>query len=187
LYGVQFLLETEDYVDVHSEDEAEAVVRKNYPDAVFGDWDDSAIKVAWRSEADRQTDPMTQVAFIIDASPDDDESDEVIKQWEAEAEQYAIENCRITKPLPEYDPKKHHAVSPEEYEAGIRLSHTPSSVMTTARHECTNYDELIRGLDTSSVRDEITYIAIRGRVEEMLRLAIPSLQSEPLYEGEDGA
>jgi hypothetical protein len=78
----------------------------------------------------------------------------------AEARIYAERECRITRPLPEYDRRREH-------------SHTPDAYLAHCRHSCTNYDELIVGLDRESVRNRIYYDAIRDRITELIEQARP--------------
>jgi hypothetical protein len=85
-----------------------------------------------------------------------------------EAERYALENCRITKTLPEYDPQYRDARTPEEYRSGDQESYTVNAHRCHCRHNCTNYDELIKTFDRDSLRDNVFYEAIRERIEELL-------------------
>ncbi len=113
-----------------------------------------------------------------EAYPDDDgwycEScmRERVFTFEAEARTYAEEHCRITKPLPWYNPLDEYRCTPEEYEMGDRESCTPNAHACHCRHNCTNYDELIKPLDRGSVRDQVFYSAIRDRIEELLEEAM---------------
>ncbi len=61
-----------------------------------------------------------------------------------EAEAHAREACKVTAPLPEYDPELEYKCPHEEYENGAGNSYTENSCRACCRHECTNYDELIR-------------------------------------------
>jgi hypothetical protein len=97
---------------------------------------------------------------------------ELAKQAETEAREYALEQCRITRPLPQYDPSREYRCTPEEYDAGDRESYTPNAHACYCRHECTNYDELIEGLDQQCELDQIYYLAIRDRIEELIEEAL---------------
>ncbi|MDB5312351.1 MAG: hypothetical protein JWO38_6553 [Gemmataceae bacterium] len=92
----------------------------------------------------------------------------LVEEWEAEARRYAVENCRITQELPEYDPDQEYRPTPEEYEAGMRDAYTPNAFMAKCRHEHTNYDALIRDLYPMSLFDRIAYQAIRARIAALL-------------------
>ncbi|MDB5306552.1 MAG: hypothetical protein JWO38_754 [Gemmataceae bacterium] len=98
---------------------------------------------------------------------------ELLKEWEVEARQYAAENCRITRALPEYDPDLEFRPSPEDYAAGDREAYTPNAHMAKCRHEFTNYDELIRNLDRDSMEDQVAYEAIVTRINALLIEAEP--------------
>lgn len=109
-----------------------------------------------------------------------------VEEMEAEAWHYAIDNCRITHPLPEYHPENYHVCSPDEYEMGNRESYTPHALLCLCRHRYTNYEALIKGLGKSSDTDTLVYLAIRERIDEMLREAMPSLDSEVELGPDDG-
>ena len=95
-----------------------------------------------------------------------------------DARQYALENCRITSKLPEYDSEVHYAVTPEEFEEGDKESHTPNALLAYARHNCSNYDELIKGLAKMDGADRTYYSAIRKRIDKMICEAEPSIGAE---------
>jgi len=78
-----------------------------------------------------------------------------IDEAKSEASEFAIENCRITKPLPYSD-------------------------LGRCRHNCTNYEELIEKLNKDGVIDQVFYSAIRERIDELLDHAIhgPSEENE---------
>ncbi len=111
--------------------------------------------------------------------------EELIKDLEEKAIKGAEEKCKITGPLPKYDPKKEFRCTPEDYESGMRESYTPNSYMALCRHKYTNYDELIKNLDRDSLSDEIWYFAVRQRIEELLAERIDEEDFEPELEGED--
>jgi hypothetical protein len=101
-----------------------------------------------------------------------------IKEWEDKAWDYAVEACKITEPLPEYDHSCEYRCTPEEYEAGDRESHSPGSYAAFCRHNCTNYDDLIKPLSRYSAEDRVMYAAIRERTMEMLE-SHPDFMREP--------
>lgn len=89
---------------------------------------------------------------------------------------FAEAQCRITRPLPEYDPDEEFRCTPEEYENGDKASKTPNAHPCHCRHNGTNYDDLIRELDRSSATDQVVYRAIRDRIEKLLEdagVAVP--------------
>lgn len=103
--------------------------------------------------------------------------DKFVKEVTWEAKEFAEENCRITEPLPRYDPENEYRCTPEEYQMGARESYTPNSHMSHCRHNCTNYDELIAALDRDSVRDRIYYTAINVKITELLQERIETDES----------
>ncbi len=74
---------------------------------------------------------------------------------ETQAAIFAEAQCRITRPLPEYDPDEEFRCTPEEYENGDKASKTPNAHLCHCRHNGTNYDDLIRELDRSSATDQV--------------------------------
>ena len=86
------------------------------------------------------------------------------------AERFALENCKILLPLPEYDDENEYRCTPEEYDAGIRDSNTPNAYFTMCRHEYTNYDELIRPYPKNSddLTDIMYYDAIQTQIYRLL-------------------
>lgn len=101
-----------------------------------------------------------------------------IREVEGEAVAYAEGHCKITLPLPRYDPTREYRCTPDEYAVGLRESYTTNAHMCSCRHNCTNYDELIKSLDRDSVRDKIYYMAIRARITDLLETAIEELACE---------
>jgi len=87
----------------------------------------------------------------------------------------AEEECRITKDLPKFDPTYQWACTREEYEFGFRESNTENAYRTICRHQYTNYDELISGLDRDSMYDQAKYHAIRSTVEKLIESEIESM------------
>jgi len=79
-----------------------------------------------------------------------------------EAKAFAQENCRILR-------------RPEYHEG-----------MAYARHECTNYEALIAGLERYDGADQVFYWAIRERIEEMLEEAMDSQYEDDDLEDDDG-
>lgn len=96
-----------------------------------------------------------------------------VKEAEAEARAYALENCRIIRPVPPYDTSQpEYRCTREEYESGARESHTPNAHLCHCRHACTNYDELTAPLARDGCWDRIMYDAIRERTDELVEAAI---------------
>jgi hypothetical protein len=54
--------------------------------------------------------------------------------------------------------------------------------MSHFRHNCTNYDELIKDLKRDGVQSRIYYWVIRDRITELLEVAIDQMGEE----GEEG-
>lgn len=107
--------------------------------------------------------------------------------WTAEATEYAVQNCRITAPVPAYDPQREFRCTPEEYEAGAKESYTPNAHLAHCRHRCTNYEELLRGLDRDRAHDRVRVAAIRERVTELLEEAIVAADLDAAdLDAEDG-
>ncbi len=88
-----------------------------------------------------------------------------------EFEQFAIENCQITHPLPTYNPQFDFKPTPAEYAAGAREANSRNAWHAHCRHRCTNYDALLVGLDRYNPFDTMKYIAIKGRIHAMLEHA----------------
>jgi hypothetical protein len=91
-----------------------------------------------------------------------------------EAESYALESCKITRPLAKYDARYEYRPTPEEYNSGAKEAYTENAHRAHCRHNCTNYDELIKTLSKYSevLRDKVYYEAIRKRIDELLDDAI---------------
>src|SRR6266567_2260600 len=70
-------------------------------------------------------------------------------ETEAEARVFADANCKITRPI-----------------------NTPDADRTHARHEHTNYDELVKALDTTNELNALYWFAIRDRMNELVEEAI---------------
>ena len=103
---------------------------------------------------------------------------ELTAQWEAEAAAYAEAKCKITKPLPKYEPQYEYRCTHEDYENGNKESYTPNSHFCHRRHECTNYEELIKPLDRDRAWDRILYRAVRDKIEELIEEAIDNMADE---------
>ena len=84
---------------------------------------------------------------------------------------FAEECCRITRPLPEYQPELEYRCSPEEYRMGERESYSPNAYLCHCRHNCTNYDELVADLGKDSATDHVRYLTIRDKIHELLEKA----------------
>lgn len=106
----------------------------------------------------------------------------LVDEAEVEAREYALQECRITRPLPPYYLELEHRCTPEEYEYGDRESYTLNSHACYCRHRCTNYEELISGLDRDCPLDQILYLAIRERIDELVEEA----QEFAFLEGDEG-
>jgi hypothetical protein len=86
----------------------------------------------------------------------------------AELKAWAVEHVRVIGTLHEYDPTERYAPTREEYAAGMREAYTENSVRVHNRHNCTNYDELIRDLNRDDPFDRAKYSAIRRQVEALV-------------------
>lgn len=100
-------------------------------------------------------------------------AEKLFAELAAEATQFALDNCRITRHLPEYDPSLEFRCMPEEYEFGSRESYSPNAYLAVCRHGCTNYDELLRTRSRTCPIQAEFYHAIRSRIEAMIREAAP--------------
>jgi hypothetical protein len=103
---------------------------------------------------------------------------ELIESLKGEAIAYAKEHCKITDPLEKYDSQYEYRCTPEDYAHGARESYTENAHMCHCRHNCTNYDELIKDLGRDSIAGRVYYTAIHARIMEMLEEAIDSLPDE---------
>lgn len=74
---------------------------------------------------------------------------EFLAETRVAAEAFASANCKITRPI-----------------------HTPDADRTCARHEHTNYDELLESLDTTDELNALYWFAIRDRMAELVDGAI---------------
>lgn len=80
----------------------------------------------------------------------------------------ALEMLKITCEFPLYDESQEYAPTREEFEAGFKEAYTPNAYRCHLRHECTNYDDVIRDLQRGEAIDQTIYKAVRDRVEEMI-------------------
>lgn len=85
-----------------------------------------------------------------------------------ECEEFAREHVRLTGRPHRYLEEYWYAPSRDEYQDGDREAYTENAVAAHNRHSCTNYDELISGLDRGDPWDRALYDAIRVRVEEVI-------------------
>lgn len=101
-------------------------------------------------------------------------SEELVKTVEAEAAEFACQHCKITQALPKYNPSQEFRCTPDEYEVGSKESYTRNSHLCYCRHNCTNYEELIKDLHKldDSLENKILYEAIRARIDELLEKQI---------------
>lgn len=99
-----------------------------------------------------------------------------------EAEQFATQNCKITRPIPEYDPDLEYRCSPEDYESGARESYTPNAFLAYCRHCHTNYDELLKPLDKHDHKDLFMYKEIRKRIISLLRAEVEKLECGEIFD-----
>lgn len=118
-------------------------------------------------------------------------SEKLAEIVEADAAEFAEENCKITKALPKYNPLHEFRCTREDYESGYsKESYTRNSHLCYCRHNCTNYDELIKGLNRfdHSLENQILYQAIRCRIDELLEEQIEEDGDEgvdDLLDGDD--
>jgi hypothetical protein len=73
----------------------------------------------------------------------------LLLESEAEARVFADANCKITRPI-----------------------NRPDADRTCARHEHTNYDELVNSLDTTKELNALYWFAIRDQIDELVEQAI---------------
>jgi hypothetical protein len=97
---------------------------------------------------------------------------DLIEEAKTEARRFAEENCAITPPLARYYPEYENRCTPEEYEAGDRDSYTMNSHICWCRHNLSNYDDLIKDLSRQAVIDQVFYLAIRERTNELIKEAL---------------
>lgn len=117
----------------------------------------------------------------------DDCCSKALAEAEEDAQALAAD-CRITQPIERFDPKYEYSCSREEYESGAKESHTPKSVRANNRHNCTNYDELIEGLDRYDPLDRVRYNVVRRRIDQLLDEAEEGAEDagqEPRSESDD--
>ncbi|QDV66972.1 hypothetical protein Poly24_06620 [Rosistilla carotiformis] len=92
-----------------------------------------------------------------------------LPDWKTEAREFALQQCKITTAIPEFDSLDQHRCTPDDYAMGYRESNTPNAYACRCRHEYTNYDALVAGFPQhGDGRDRIFYLAIRRRIEELL-------------------
>ena len=99
--------------------------------------------------------------------------DKLVKRVVKEARAFAKANCKITHPLPEYDEEAEFKCSREDYEAGERESYSPNAYMAHCRHNCTNYDDLIKSFDRDTYSDQLYYEAIKDRIAVLIEQERP--------------
>lgn len=107
-------------------------------------------------------------------------------EWKPAMADFAERHCEITRPLPEYDPEYEWRCTPKEYSEGFRDSYTENSHRAYCRHQCTNYDQLLRDNDLhkwdTCIEKKSLYLAIRNRIDELVE-AWEEGQMEALLEG----
>jgi hypothetical protein len=99
--------------------------------------------------------------------------EELGAQCEADAARWAQASCVLVGPPEEFDPDPELRFAPtrEEYEEGERDAYTANSVQAKNRHERTNYNKLVRGLDRACPIDRAYYWAAKGRANELTETA----------------
>lgn len=100
----------------------------------------------------------------------------IAKRIEPKAASYARKHCKIIRELPKYHPENEYRCTSDEYEMGLRDSYSPNSYMCDCRHNCTNYEELIRPLDSDNLWDGIFYLAICERITDLLNDKIDEME-----------
>ena len=91
----------------------------------------------------------------------------VIDERKAEIDE-VVSELRITTKFAKFDRRRRFAPTPREYDAGDREAYTENSTRAYNRHNCTNYDDVIDGLDGDDALSQACYDAVRARVEELL-------------------
>ena len=94
--------------------------------------------------------------------------EDYLGEVETEAAAFALENVKLTREVELFDPAEEYRATVSDYRMGVKDSHTPRAVYAINRHECTNYDELIQGLERGDPADCIRYDAIRARIDQLL-------------------
>ena len=84
----------------------------------------------------------------------------------------AVAMCRITGEFPVYDQSLEFKPTRDEYEMGNRTSYSPRAYDCHCRHNCTNYDELIRTLGKHDAADQVVYRAVRDRIDDLVNEGI---------------
>jgi hypothetical protein len=92
----------------------------------------------------------------------------IVKRTVALAVRYARMFCRLTNELPEYDAAFEPGPSWADYIRGDEPTVSENAYAAFCRHECTNYDRLIKKYDPDSILGRILYWAVRDRIMAML-------------------
>lgn len=89
-----------------------------------------------------------------------------------ECKKFALDNCRITRPFPEYDSSLELRPTPDEYRDGFREAYSPSAWLAGVRHKCTNYDTLIDNDNDRDIGVWIQYLCVRQRIMTQIRQVV---------------
>jgi len=100
-------------------------------------------------------------------------AEDAASETEDECRAYAREHVRLTSKPHQYDDDYYYVPTREEYRWEGRRAYTPRAVAAYNRHECTNYDDLIQGLDRCDPWDRVLYRAIRARVYALTDRSAP--------------
>lgn len=100
--------------------------------------------------------------------------DDAVEKEDAEAEAAqpriaeAVAMCRATSDVSPYDKSEEYAPTREQYERGDKTAYTPNAYRAHVRHNCTNYDSIIRDLDRYDWIDRLICDAVRERIDEIV-------------------
>lgn len=92
------------------------------------------------------------------------ERTELFEFAEEDAKSFAESNCRITRRIPDFAGLD----DDDEYGSVSYLWSGYDSWLAYCRHKCTNYDELILGLDRDDPIHGRLYLEIKGRIHELI-------------------
>ncbi len=84
------------------------------------------------------------------------------------AELFALEVCEITEDLPTFKWESVWRCTPEEFANGCRDRFEDGMYFSYYRQGCTNYMELIEDLNELSAADQIYFVHVRRRIDELI-------------------
>jgi hypothetical protein len=84
------------------------------------------------------------------------------------SEAYALKFCEITEDLPTFKWESVWRCTPEEFANGCRDRFDDGMYLSYCRQGCTNYMDLIGDLDELSAEDQIYFVHVRQRIDELI-------------------